>query len=315
MRHWYIFILLALVLVLPIKSVSADTPLQLDTVEVDLWPEYDQPNMLVIYHITIAADATLPAELSLHIPSRVGDPAHVANREADGVLYNTPFTRTVVGDWSVVTFTSTSREIQFEYYDPALIINGSDHSFTYEWQGEYDVHSLSFQVQQPINASNMQITPSFGLGVSGNGGITYYEYVVGQVSTGTKFSISLNYKKADDTLTAAGMPVQPSAPISSQTTGRAPSLNIVIAWTLGGLGIILLVGGGLWYWRAGRTGPDKPRRKRVAALRPGIFFSQKKETSANIVPDGAYCHQCGNRARAGDIFCRVCGTRLRRDET
>ena len=315
MRHWFIFLFLAFLLIVPLRTVNAADPITLDSVEVDLWPEYDQPNMLVIYHINIASDVTLPVEMSLHIPARVGDPAHVATRQPDGVLYNTPFTRTVLGDWSTVTFSTESREIQFEYYDPALNKNGSDRSFTYEWQGEYKVKSLSFQIQQPIDSNNMQITPNFVSTVSGDGGITYYEYVAGAVPAGTKFSLSLKYQKSDDALTAAGMQVQPSSPITPQTTGRAPSLNYVIAWTLGGLGIILLVGGGIWYWRSGRTDSSKQVRKRHLRINPRNLFLRKKEAATTISPDGDYCHQCGNRARSGDIFCRVCGTRLRRDET
>lgn len=314
MPRLFLFLLLSLAWAFPLKISHADSPILIDTVEIDLWPEYDQPNMLVIYHIFISANTPLPATLSLHIPVRVGDPAHVADREADGVLYTLPFTRTVSGDWSQVTFAATTREVQFEYYDPALIKNGPARTFTYEWQGEYSVNSLTFQVQQPTGASNMQIRPSLGLGIPGNGGITYYQSVIGTFSQGTKFEFSLQYQKSNDTLTAAGLKVQPAELISSQTSGRAPSVNYVIGWTLGGLGAVLLIGGGLWYWHAARSEPPQTTRKRHT-LRPRNMFILKKATQSEISVNGAYCHQCGNRAREGDIFCRVCGTRLRKEES
>ena len=162
MRQKLAFLLLFLLLVIPSGMVKADTPITLNTVEIDLWPEYDQPTALVIYHIFIAPGTTLPVTMTLHIPASVGDPAHIATRESDGILYNAPFKRTVSGDWSAVAITATALEVQFKYYDPGLVKNGADRSFSYEWQGEYDVNSLSIQVQQPVGATNMQITPSLG---------------------------------------------------------------------------------------------------------------------------------------------------------
>ena len=314
MRHRMAILLLFLMLLIPAGVVKADNPPTIDTVEIDLWPEYDQPSMLVLYHIFIAPGTALPVPMSLHIPARVGDPAHVATREADGILYNAPFKRTVSGDWSTVTLTATSLEVQFEYYDPALTKNGANRSFTYEWQGEYNVNSLSIQVQQPVGVTNMQITPSLGLGTVGNGGIIFYNSTVGTVNAGTKFSVSLTYQKNNDNLTASSLQVQLSAPISSQTPGRAPGLNYVLAWTLGGLGAFLLVGGGIWYWRSGRSGPSRQSRKRHA-LRPQKLTVQRPAPIESAVSEGVYCHQCGNRARDGDVFCRLCGTKLRKEES
>jgi hypothetical protein len=314
MRQRVAFLLLFLLLLIPAVTVHADTPITFDTGEIDLWPEYDQPTMLVIYHIFIAPGTTLPVTLTLHIPARVGDPAHIATREADGILYNAPFNRTVSGDWSAVTFTATALEVQFEYYDPALTKTGADRSFSYEWQGEYDVNSLSIQVQQPIGATNMQITPSLGLGTTGNGGIMFFNSTVGTVKSGTKFSVSLKYQKSDDKLTASNLQVQPVQPITAQTPGRALSIYTVVALALGGLGGLLLVGGGIWYWRSSHAGASGGLRKRhvIRAQKPAVQAPAAVEAPA---VDAIYCHQCGHRAQAGDVFCRLCGTRLRKEES
>jgi hypothetical protein len=305
--------LLLIAIIVPMTIAHAEIPVSIDTLEIDLWPEYDKPDMLVIYRISISPDTPIPATMTLHIPARVGDPAHVATREADGNYYNIPFTRTVSGDWSLISFTVSTREVQFEYYDPALVKNDSTRTFEYEWQGEYNVSSLTIQVQQPTGATNMEITPSLGAAISGNGGINYYQSVWGSVSQGTKVSISLQYQKNNDNLTASGLQVQPIAPISSKTAGRAPTINYVIAWTLGGLGLLLLIGGGVWYWNSARGEVSVPNRKHHRFKLQNLFWS-RRTTRNNIALDGAYCHQCGNRARKGDIFCRVCGTRLRKDE-
>ena len=55
-------ILLALVVVLtmmlPIPAKAQDD-LQLSAVSVDIWPEYDQQAVLVIYHVTLSADTSI----------------------------------------------------------------------------------------------------------------------------------------------------------------------------------------------------------------------------------------------------------------
>lgn len=306
MRKWVIPILLILMLLLP-GIVRAQSPLTLATIEVDLWPEYDRPSMLVIYHLFLSPGTQLPATLTLRIPSKAGDPYNVAVREADGQLYNASFTRTVSGDWSMVTVTATALELQFEYYDPDLVKNGAQRSFSYEWQGDYAVSGMTIQVQQPVGASQMETTPSLGNGFSGEGGLTYYNAMVGAVPAGTKFQLSLSYQKSNDDLSAPSLEVQPSTPITSKTPGRTPGPTVIMAWLLAGLGVLLLAGGGIWYWRAGRPNPNNKARRRHAARSEKLAESEDAD-------DAIYCHQCGHRAGPGDVFCRACGTRLRKEE-
>jgi hypothetical protein len=117
----------------------------------------------------------------------------------------------------------------------------------------------------------------------------------------------MDYTKANDDLSASNLQVQPSAPLDETTTGRATNIGSLLPWILGGLGLVLIVGGGVWYWKSGlnRESTDKSGRKRVrrsAATSPPA-------TSA----EGAaiYCTNCGKRASASDRFCRTCGTPLR----
>ena len=306
MRKWVVPILLILMLLIP-SVVRAQSAITLASVEVDLWPEYDRPSMLVIYRLFLSPDTQLPVTLTLRIPSNAGDPYNVAVRGADGQLYNAAFTRTVLGNWSLVTLTATAVELQFEYYDPDLVKDSATRSFAYEWQGDYAVKAMTIQVQQPAGASQMKTTPSLGNGFSGEGGLTYYNAMVGAVPAGTKFQLSLEYQKSNDTLSAPSLEVQPSTPISSSTPGRTPAPNIILAYLLGGLGVLLLVGGGIWYWRAGWPSPATQLRRRHP---PRV--EQLAESEAD---DAVYCHQCGRRASPGDVFCRACGTKLRKEDS
>ena len=301
---------------LPHQIVGVPGSVTFDTVEVDLWPEYDQPSMLVIYHLILPTGTTLPASLSLHIPSSAGDPYNVASRQSDGQLYTMAFTRTVQGNFSEVDFTTTSLEIQFEYYDPGLNTasagnpypilkkGNNQRAYTFEWQGDYPVKTMNIQVQQPIGATQMVITPALGSGTAGEGGLVYYNGTVGAVPGGTQFKLSLSYQKPNDSLSASSLKVQTSAPITQQTPGRAPNPLVYLPWILGGLGVVLAVGGGLWYRSSSRE------EKAVFSRKPRLSRVVSSDSDAG---DRIYCHQCGKLAGQGDLFCRSCGTRLRQE--
>ena len=53
-------------------DVGAQNDITFAGLEIDLWPEYDRPDMLVIYRITLDNSVKLPAQLTLRIPAAVG---------------------------------------------------------------------------------------------------------------------------------------------------------------------------------------------------------------------------------------------------
>jgi hypothetical protein len=217
-------------------------------------------------------------------------------------LFTIPYNRVVEGEWGLITMTATAPEIQVEYYDPGLTKQGSQRQFAYNWPGDYAVESLSIQVQQPLDASDMQISPASGSSVTGQDGLVYYNKSVGSLPAGETFTISLNYQKESDSLTATSLKVQPGAPLAD-AAASASSWRSILPWALGVIGIGLIVGGGWWYWQSGR-GKDRetaPRRRRASA------GSREVPQTEGFI----YCHQCGSRAGPGDRFCRTCGTRLR----
>lgn len=287
---------------LPITGWSQNG-LVFSELEIDLWPEYDHPGVLVIYHITLPAETTLPIDVSLSIPTEAGNPNAVAVRDANGGLFSIAYTREVNGEWSKINFAPTMTEIQVEYYDPRLVINSKTHAYQYSWSSDYAINSLSIEVQQPISASEMKITPNMGEGTTREDGMLYYTSQAGSLQAGQKIEISFEYQKDGEALSAESLKVKPSSPVSTISPAKR-NLMTVLPWVLGTLGIVLIVGGALWwYWQSGfgKGRPKTPRRRRKLVV-----------SAEQDVPEGyVYCHHCGKRALSGDKFCRTCGTRLR----
>lgn len=299
-------LLLSAILFLPFTPrVRAQENIKFDALEIDLWPEYDQPEMLVIYRIILSSEVTLPTDLSLRIPSEVGDPNAVAVRQADGVLISVPYTRQVSGEWATISFSSTMPEIQFEYYDPNLNIDGSQRHFEYHWSGDYTVDALSIQVQQPVDSDNFRISPGTDQSSKGSDGLIYFTKQVGAFSAGETFKLSIDYQKDSSSLTAEKLNVVPSVPVE-QTGSFQTRLLTYLPWFLGALGVVLLVGGAWWYWQSGqqkRSSRTSPRGQRRRSISPQLDHSEEH----------IYCHQCGKRASSGDRFCRTCGNQLRKE--
>lgn len=296
-------LLLVFMLVILTSTAGAQEPRTLSSVDVDLWPEFDKPSMLVIYTLTLPPESSFPVDMEFRIPTSAGVPNAVAGLQPDGVLIDLNYEQIPGEGFSRILFTAPTPIVQIEYYDPNLLKEDSLRQYEYRWPGDFEVEKFSIEVQQPADASDMQISPSMGSGTEYSDGLLYYASDIGRLPLGQTFSISIQYQKETDELTAPVMPVEPSAPIGETSVAELNTFA-ALPWVLGGLGVLLIAGGGYWYWKSGhstsKTAAPARRRKKATAVDTPV------SSDGNI-----YCHQCGKRASRGDRFCRACGTQLR----
>jgi hypothetical protein len=307
-------------------AAAQQSPVSFESLTVDIWPEYDQPSVLVIMHITVSAQVGLPATVGVRIPAEAGRPHAVAMQDVAG-LYNLNYEMLSADAWTELRFTTPVPDVRIEYYDPTLQRDGPRRSFTYRWPGDYLVENFAIRTQQPVNASAMTFRPDLGSGRPGDDGLTYYALLAGRVDAGMDFELSFQYDKPDDLLTSPQQfqPVQPSQPIDSTTAGRV-TLDQVLPWALGGLGVLMIAAGLFWYWRTGSSASSKrlqsaPRRHRAKRASGTVSETSPSAPATASAPapapaaesdiEPAFCHQCGKRAGSSDLFCRACGTRLR----
>lgn len=307
--YWLVLLLNLAALILTPEAAWAkqvqDSTVQVSSLEIDLWPEYDRPSILVIYRITLDASTSLPADISLRLPISAEINA-VAVKDIDGQLLNVNFDQETGGPWQVLRVQIALRELQIEYYDPNLQKNGAQRSFVYSWPGDYAVKQASVQFQQPVDASNSSITPGPVTTQTLGGEMVYYNKDVGALQAGQGFQLEINYQKSSDRLSAASMPVEPSAPLPNQNS-LSENFNGYLPWGMAFLGLLLIGGGIYWYWRSSYQQADSLRH-RSRGQRAKARHTSETMSSAS---DPIYCSQCGRRAAVGDRFCRSCGSRLR----
>lgn len=300
MRTFFLSLLLGAMLVFPASLASAQSDITLPLVSVQLWPEYDQPSMLVITDFEIPAETSLPVNLTFRIPKEANLIA-VASYTTEGalddnVIFDGP---KVNNEWQVFTITMTTPAARFEYYD-ALTFNGDQRTYTYVWNGRYAVDQFHIRVLEPLDTTSLTTNPAL-LSISKEDDLKYFSGDIGRLALDDKFSLDLEYEKTSKSLVFESQGVQPSAPVDENTQGRV-SLNNSLPYVIGGLGLILLLGGSIYLWQSGRGPSAKPRRRSSSKVDSGSGDSD------------SYCAQCGARAQAGDRFCRTCGARLRYQE-
>jgi hypothetical protein len=290
MRKWFV----AIVLLAPVffsmgsaVDVRAQEEIRLEALEVALWPEFDQPATLVIYHILVAPEAEFPAQLAFRIPVEAGEPNAVAAQNAAGALVDVPYTRSEDGEWAWIAFESRGAFAQLEYYD-ALAIEGGARAYEFVWPGDYAVNNFLVQVQQPFAVEDLVTTPAIADSHQGEDGLTYYETSFESRASGEVVEISVAYTNPSGELSS--LHVDPNA------GGGAANISL-IALALGIAGVVL-VSYSAWRYFSGSV--------RAEAKKLG-----KSEMQVQAEKEGpVYCLQCATEALPGDQFCRNCGKKL-----
>jgi hypothetical protein len=278
----------------------------LDTLTVELWPEFDRPSALVILSGTLAAQA--PTEVTLAIPAASGGPHAVAVVDAAGNLINTQYTTANQGNNILLTIQLDRPNFHVEYYDPALAIEGDRRDYLFQWQPPGSVGNAALRVQEPFGATDLSAEPALTPSGAGEFGLTYYGAALGSLQAGQAISLRLTYSKSSPALSSdsvgAGVPVavdpvEPAALELDSTT---------LIWAGAAAGVLaILIGAFFYVKRAGDAREQKPaagrrrhRGRRTASVEPGTMDSA-----------AGYCTQCGHPRSVGDRFCRNCGAALR----
>ncbi len=267
-----------------ILVVPEQAAIVLSSLEIDLWPDYDRPGVLVIYRASIAPGASLPAALSFRIPAAAGDPTAVAELRANGELANLEYDRRVDGDVAIIEFTATRPRIQIEYYDPRIARDAAARSFTFTWPGDYEVGAFSVSAQQPDLARNLTIDPPTTRAEQGPDGLLYRTVTRTGVGAGEPIEIVVSYEKVADQLSVETMlPAEPVSGGGSETDASDGVSYLAVA-----------VGGGIAL---------------VVALALAIAVRSRRPGADRAAVGGgrSFCTRCGAPAGAGDRFCHRCG--------
>ncbi len=317
---------LTVLLALGAVVVYAQSDIKIERFTIQLWPEFDQPETLIIAHGNLSDAPSFPVTLTFNLPPEITEMNAVAILAEDGSLLNHPYELIQRDGAAQLSFAlGGPMDFYFEYYDPNVMTkNGDERALTYQFLSDYDVQDLSIEVQQPPEAQEMKLSPEPDDVIVGDSRLTYHIYRKSHVAPGEGISFSGSYQKQGDTLTNDLVvnipePSEAEAPNPSLPSVSAPAAEtdwkLWLGYGLVGLGAAALVFAGvMWYLNRNDEEEEEvapaPRRasrkkgKAPAARVPRPKGAQKSTSSGS---DARFCPYCGTAYKQDALFCHKCG--------
>ncbi len=286
------------------RALAQSTPTpnddRLTNLNIAVWPEYDQPLVLVQYEGQVSSTAQLPRDVSLLIPTgaQLNATAYIAT---DGTLINTdpPKTQDNGDGFTLVTFNLPSPKFHIEYYYNPL--KGSpDKTMEFAYKAAQPADNVQLEIQQPLKADKFTTDPAAPVKTTDAHQFTYHVFNYATLNAGQVQRIKVSYTKSDPNPSSAYLPTPAAATTTNTSAAAAPSVPLASAAALAGA-IALLALGGFALWS---------RNRQVPALTTPAQGSPPKSRKAR--GSGGFCPRCGRPLAADDNFCPRCGTPRRK---
>ncbi len=314
LRCFYALKVLGFLLLLLLASSPAAAqgqPLKLKSLLVELWPEFDRAETLVIVRVELDPTVSLPAPVTFRLPEYL-DRVFVVAVEQNGGLVEVPAAQYELkkeASQRLLSFTTTAPRFQFEYYDPRLLTKqGVQRQLKFNLPAPYAADKVTLEVQEPVQTENLSMQPAPTSSFTGNDGLKYHVYEAGAVAAGGALTLTASYQRQTDALSAASVSSATAEHAADLPPAAAPagssSQNVNIGYSLIGIGVALLLGVLGWWWWSRR--PARPQ--------PGLARPQRRRTkAAPAVSTGrsGFCYRCGAALREDANFCHACGAERR----
>jgi hypothetical protein len=303
-RRVALLVTLILLIIISVWPAAAQGVLTIPQASLKLWPEYDDPGVLVILAGDFANDATFPQGVAFPVAKGARNIQATVNDPAKGLLSQ---------EWQMqdgkVAYALPQPGFHLEYYVDRPV-SGDQRKIVHTFEAPYPIKSLEIAVQQPARATDFSVTPAPSRTTTGADGLTYHIINLENLAAGEKRDIAISYVKTDSGLSspqlaltsATPAPQAAAAPVQTQAKPAAQTSWLPIL--LIGAGLLALIGIGV-YWLTSRRRTAAP----VESVRPTIASAPPQPAIRPApVAAAAFCTQCGHTLRPDDRFCPQCGT-------
>ena len=318
MKKLFLIFVLSL-LVLSMSALAQDTQttaqdtVTLTDLQIAFWPEYDRPEMLVIYRGLLAPDTPLPAAVEIRLPARVGQPTAVAYVDEAGQRFNQQHTTRIEDDQIVGSCELTTPGFQLEYYDDLPTDATGMREYTVAYTADYPITTLNLEFQVPPTAEAFTLDPPADSVVTEGDGLTYHLVRKGPVAEGESQDWTLAYQKDDEEMTASGF-VQAPTPAAAASEAAGSDNSTVLIFLVAFVALVGVGAGAYWLGRRAQSIPETapPRNPHKRRGSGQGSTSQPQRISLSDFEEAPYCHKCGAQLRHDAEFCHKCGAEVRR---
>lgn len=317
----------------PHSAYAADqsASLKIKDMRVSVWPEYDDPRLLVLYQGEFTGDQKFPQKVRFLVPKGVMMNMVCAVTDS-GEHQCQRYEAIDLGDYTAIDYTLPLSKFALEYYADS-IVGQTSKSIDYRFMPPYPIEKLEIEAQKPLKATDFQTDPQPASTVKDSQGFEYSLFDYTNVATDKPVEFKVSYAKQDSKPSVEKK--QNSTAPTSSGSGSATTVpstsgfdaNMFVLPLFG-----LLIAGGVGYWLASklratpaaagfRGGPKGGRStsQRQAPTAGGTSKAAKRRSTADAggVSDNtarkiAYCTQCGEPLVPGSSFCGTCGTKVKK---
>lgn len=279
----------------------AQTPDRITQLDIAVWPEFDDPRVLVQYDGTLGAQDNYPREISFLIPATAQLTATAYQDEQKQFLNTDPATVADAGNnLKRVTFKTPKPNFHLEYYDDA-IQGKTDKTLDFAYTAVLPADAVQVQIQQPLKSENFKTTPAAALISDGMHGFKYHIFNYPGVAANQDLKLQIAYTKTDPSPSMQSVVPPDTSKQTAPQTGAADAsapLSTQQMLILVGAAVALALGLlALWMWYS-------RRQPRLALAGGGGGNNSKRPERAT-----GFCSQCGSGLHAGDNFCPKCGAK------
>jgi hypothetical protein len=274
----------------PQALAQAETePTGFENVRLWIYPEYDDPRLLVMLEGQIVG-VEAPAKVRFLVPA-AAQMYSAGWKDAQGRYTGGPPDRepSPIPGWDEISYTARTGTFRVEYYDP-IIIGQPDKTISYEFRWLYPISRLTAIVQEPKRSSGFSVLPA-GVPITDEAGFASHQYTYQDLDDEPPLSFEIAYTKSD-----------PNPSLAAQDDGSSNALLVVVVI----VALCAVAGAVFLVLRRPRTRARAGTRteRRHAARKSPVRGPKEKRLQRG------FCSQCGKRVENSSRFCQYCGTEL-----
>jgi len=296
------------------------TDLVMARLRLSIWPEYDDPRVLIMLRGEMTPRQAFPASITLPIPKGaeiIG--AGMISEQNELLLHPHQVLPGDTQDTLQLNLPVPRFFVEF-YYNP-FTTSGAEKRFVYPAPTTYPIELFEVDIQQPLKATAFTLDPAPMERMTDNQGFTYHQLTYRDVGKGQSQIFTIAYIK---TVTTPSVSKQQPTPQPTEKARTRSDNTLVVLSILAGA--ILLFAGCAWLIQRS----PRQHMPTTTAPAPSVTMSdtllallrddaQPQETARADVPPMLpqtqainFCANCGRKLLPDDRFCSGCGKPIKR---
>jgi cytochrome c oxidase cbb3-type subunit 3 len=306
---------------------GAASQLTVARLQLAIWPEYDDPRVLVIVRGELAPREAFPTRLTFPIPKQA-EIVGAGMISEDNQLILRPHEILPGDTQDFLTLDLPVPRFFIELYYTAFDVKEAQRRFVHTVAIPYPIEILEIDIQPPLQASQFVVAPQPMEQNTDRQGFTHAQFVYRNLDKEQVHQFTIAYTRmTTEPSVAKQQPLPTSQPTSPQGVARGSPLSSPSA-ALGILtGVVVVFASGAWLWtnrqrhRATEATSEEPvpyqhQELTAASLsHPESQEAQGSNPNVALTPPSSqvpnFCSNCGHKLQSLDRFCAGCGRPLK----